>query len=112
MSPTIELRSNGQKLNDPPVVPADLIALVAGVSFGSVVKVLLAVNAISAGLKTPLQTLVALDAIPEVPANGERFGNTDKAAAIVARSPTIEDYESTLHFIERHNRLVKGSHHG
>lgn len=93
--------SNGQKLTGVNVVPADLIALVGGVSFGSVLKVLLAVNAISATLKIPIQDLLDLASIPEAPASEERVTDTNNAADKIAASPIIKNFEPLLHFIER-----------
>jgi hypothetical protein len=99
--------TNGSALSPPdPVVAADLVALAAGVNFTSVVKVMLAINAVADHYGVTPELVMSPSFIPAQGANDERFDATEQAALGLEDNPLIWQYEKELHFISRrrHNR--------
>lgn len=97
-------RKDGVPVPGHDVVTADLLALVAGVNFNSAVKFLLALNAISKVLNTPMDVLAREIAIPLDPADPARYRGTSDVAERLVKSHLMQGYEDELHFLERMSR--------
>ena len=61
------------------VVPADLIGALAGVAFGSVIKIMYAINTISKKRNISFDDLLELEHIPTELAEGDRRRTTEEA---------------------------------
>ncbi len=69
--------ANGLNIPGKDVVAADVIAALAGVNLGNVVKVMLAVNALVKGGNVTYTEALEVDAIPLEPADDVRFRATE-----------------------------------
>lgn len=69
------------------IVPTDAVALLAGVSFGSVVKVFWALNAIHDAQAGPYAALLESNLIPTEQATAERRENTARFVSHILGQP-------------------------
>jgi hypothetical protein len=90
---------NGLCLPGTDVGVVDLIALVLGINFNSVRKLLMALDALAkAGIA--LEDLINYAAMPGEPATQERFDKTCAMAQRLSGLPPLRRAERQLHFVE------------
>ncbi|CAG9165209.1 hypothetical protein LMG23992_00353 [Cupriavidus laharis] len=93
---------------------ADVIALLSGVNYGSVVKVLAAVEAIRTGTGTPLEDIVTFMNIPTEAVvfdgtNDARIIATDRLVHDLVNNPALDFLEYALRHKYRHGVSKKAS---
>jgi hypothetical protein len=93
--------SKGFPLRLENIVPTDAVALLAGVSFGSVVKVFWALNAIHDAQAGPYAALLESSLIPAEQATAERRENTARFVSHILGQSMDPEVESALKLRQR-----------
>lgn len=105
--PKLKRTDHGKVVEDTHVVAADIIALVAGVSGGSVAKTLIAIQAVSEATGIDVRDLISADAVPFFGPDERRAKETSKWAAYIASKPDLMmRYEDDLDFLKRYARRI------
>ncbi|MEG1121234.1 MAG: hypothetical protein RSE62_03425 [Citrobacter sp.] len=89
--------ANGLPLPQSEVVAADALALLSGVSFGSTIKVMLALNLIHTATGHSFDQLLAVESLPTAPPVSEdRFDSTRDFVHTVIDHPAARAASATL----------------